>query len=938
MSSYLYALGRFCFHRRGRVLLGWLLALVVLGGVGAAVMRPFDNEFRIPGAESMAALDQLKMTFPEVSGTSATLVVVAAPGADIRDRVYRDAIGDYRESVEDLDFVDSVTDPYDDDIEGLISSDGRAAIVRAQMPIEAEEFTDEQDTALQSALGTVRADLPDGARAELGGEVYSTELPRLSVVELIGLAVALVVLALTLGSLIAAGVPLITAVLGVAISMTLLLVLTALTQVNSSTPMLAVMLGLAVGIDYALFILSRHRDQLARGMDLEESVSRAVATAGSAVVFAGLTVVIALCGLAVANLPFLTVMGGFAAAAVVVAVLIALTLLPALMGFLGERMRPRSGRSRRAAGEPATNGVPATNGAPATTDAAADHGDEAPRGFFRGWVRLVTKVPVLTIALVVLVLGALSLPAGNLQLALPDSGQKNSDAPDKITYDLITEHFGVGYNGPLIVTAEIIGSNDPVALMDDLKADIEKVPGVASVPLSTPNRNADTGFIQIIPTTAPSDPATADLVQRLRGQEGRWLAEYDVQTAVTGTTAAQIDVTERLGAAMVPFGIFVVGLSLILLTMVFRSIVVPIKAAAGFLLSVGAALGATTLVFNEGHLRQLANLEQPGPVISFFPIMLMGILFGLAMDYEVFLVSRMREEYAHGRSARGAIERGFVGSARVVVAAALIMFFVFAFFVPEGDGAIKAIAFGLAVGIFADAFLVRMVLVPAVMALLGDRAWWLPRWLDKLLPSLDVEGERVGEVLRHADWPANPNPWAAYAENFTVGARGELLAPPVDLRIRPGEVLVVEGEPSARTPLLLALSGRMEPVDGRARVAGGLLPGEAGKVRRRTELIDAVHDDSVARALDRAARGDAGVIIVDGADALHSHDERTRLAGLVRRMGAGPEPAGALILGAADAGLLDDLLPGGYHLLTLGPVRPDRLDREPVLAGEGALR
>ncbi len=362
-------------------------------------------------------------------------------------------------------------------------------------------------------------------------------------------------------------------------------------------------------------------------------------------------------------------------ASVGVAVIIALTLTPALLGFAGERLRPRRRRT--------------SGGAP-----VEPHG----RRFFAGWVRTATRAPVVTILAVVAVLGLAAVPAARLNLALPDAGSQPAGTEARVTYDLISKHFGPGWNGRLIVTATIIGSTDPLGLMNDLKTEIEALPGVAAVPLATPNQNADTGIVQVIPETGPESAQTADLVREIRSHRAEWQAKYGVDIAVTGITAIAIDISTRLGNALLPFGLFVVGLSFVLLTMVFRSLWVPVKAALGYLLSVGASFGVVVLVFQDGWGASLLGLDRTGPVISFLPILLMGVLFGLAMDYEVFLVSRIREEYVHGGDARAAIRTGFVHSATVVTAAAAIMFSVFAAFVPEGDVNIKPIALGLAVG------------------------------------------------------------------------------------------------------------------------------------------------------------------------------------------------------------------------------------------------
>lgn len=925
MSTYLYDLGRWCFRRRRRALAGWLLILVVLGALGVGISGKFDDAFEIPGTQSQEALDRLNMTFPEVSGTRASVVVIAPPGQSVDDEPVRLALERGLGTFSDIDYVDSVTSPYDPMVAGMINDAGTAAMVNILLDVPGTEVTDAQRDELVRTAEQLQENMPAGSRVQIGGDAFSVEIPQMSIIELVGVGVAMVVLLVTLGSVVAAGMPLLTAIIGVAVTMAIMLIATRLMAISSTTPMLAVMLGLAVGIDYALFILSRHREQLAEGMDTEESAARSVATAGSAVVFAGLTVVIALIGLSIAGIPFLGVMGVFAAVGVGLAVIIALTLLPALMGFAGEKMRPKKSRASAAdvAGSRAVR-EPDETAAPAPL-----------RGPSAWWVGVVTKVPLLTVIIVIATLGALSIPAKDMQLSLPNSGQHSATAPDRLAYDLVEQEFGPGYNAPLIVTAGIIGSTDPLGLVADLKAEIERIPGVHSVPLATPNRNADTGFIQVIPDFGPTDQGTKDLVEALRDKGPEWEERFGVETAVTGITAVQIDVSDKLGGALLPFGIFVVGLSLALLTMVFRSIWVPLKATVGYLLSVGTAFGATAMVFNYGWGNEIINLEKPMPVISFYPILLMGILFGLAMDYEVFLVSRMREEYVHGKSAIEAIRHGFVGSAKVVVAAALIMVAVFAFFVPEGDGPIKPIAFGLAIGVAVDAFVVRMTLVPAVLALLGDRAWKLPAWLDKRLPSFDVEGESLAHVLAASEW-AGEGDDVLFGERFAVKSHQGPLAAPVDLHLRPGEVLVVEGPVAARTPLLLALAGRVTEVEGRARIAGGVLPEQAAGVRRKVAFVDALHHDgtraheSIRGDLDQAlASPRTAIVVVDGADALHSHDERDALAAAIARVGepaqegAAGDAQPALVLGVADTSVVAPLAPRGFHHIQLqAPAEP----------------
>ncbi|MBG0719474.1 MMPL family transporter, partial [Microbacterium sp. 2C] len=468
------------------------------------------------------------------------------------------------------------------------------------------------------------------------------------------------------------------------------------------------------------------------------------------------------------------------------------------------------------------------------------------------WVALVTRHPIITTIAVVVTLGVVAIPAASLQLALPNAGMQPTSSEARQTYDLTAEHFGAGANGPLILTGTIVTSTDPLGLMADLKAEVEQIPGVKEVALATPNETADTGLVQIVPETGPDDPATADLVRELRSHHDEWLEKYGVDLKVTGFTAIAIDISDRLGAALLPFGLFVIGLSFILLMIVFRSIWVPMKATVGYLLSILAAFGVVAAVFEWGWLADALHVTRTGPVISFMPIILMGVLFGLAMDYEVFLVSRMREDFVHARRAArasgepydesalaiAAVRSGFTASARVVTAAAVIMFAVFAAFVPEGDTAIKPIALGLAVGIAVDAFLVRMTLVPAVMALLGDKAWWMPRWLDRALPHFDIEGEAVERELALAEWPEPDCTAPLVGEGVGVrvdGGRGvgevELFSG-ADMRVEAGETLIVTAaDPRASRAFVLMVGGRIDPSEGRLRVAGHLLPGRAAWVR-----------------------------------------------------------------------------------------------------------
>ncbi|GGM35783.1 MMPL family transporter [Promicromonospora citrea] len=926
MSSVLYSLGRWAVSARRLVVAVWVVALVLVGGAAGLLQQGLDNEVSIPGTESQEALDRLAATFPQVSGASAQVIVVAPEGGTIDDPAVRRAIEHGVEELGDVSQVEVVTSPYDDQMAASVSDDERATLLTIQLDGDLGSITDETKDALATETTALARSLPDGAEAHLGGQLFSSKFPEMTLTEGIGLLVALVVLVLTLGSLVAAGLPLLNALLGVGASMGLLFAATALGPINSTTPMLAVMLGLAVGIDYALFIVSRHREQLGTGLSVTESVARATATAGSAVVFAGLTVMIALVGLGVAGIPFLTIMGVAAAVTVGITVLVSLTLLPALLGFAGERLRPKPSRRARRAAAAAAAAQETDDPEVTRRRAPAPAVPEArPNRFFTGWVRAVTKVPALTVVLVIAAMGALSYPALDLRLALPDAGVMEEDDPARLTYDLVSEHFGDGFNGPLIVTGSIVTSTDPLALMEQVGDEIEDLPGVADVPLATPNETADTGIIQVVPEGGPTSAETEDLVREIRGLHDHFLDEYGVDLAVTGFTAVGIDVSDKLGDALLPFALVVVGLSLILLTMVFRSIAVPIKATVGYLFSVGAAFGVVALVFEHGVFAEALNVTRTGPVISFMPIVLMGILFGLAMDYEVFLVSRMREDYVHGGSARHAITTGFQGSAKVVTAAAVIMIAVFVAFVPHGDMNLKPIALGLAVGVAVDAFVVRMVFVPAVLALLGEKAWYMPRWLDRVLPSFDVEGEGLTRELSLADWPEPGATDAVATQDLEVAGRSGAVVGPVSVRVPDGGALLVRGDATAPvSAFLLAVSGRLALTGGVAKTAGLVLPERSSSVRRRVAVVDsAAEGGQPAGAVRQALRDRPAVLVVDATETVGDLAARAELA---QALATAQRDGVAVLLGSTGVAATD-LAPAGTPMLDVSP-GPDTTERD----------
>ncbi|MFE2442393.1 MMPL family transporter [Streptomyces sp. NPDC059426] len=728
MATFLYRVGRLAFRRRWYVALVWAAVLAAVGLGALKAPGASDDGFSMPGIEAQKAFDLMEQRFPGATadGATARVVFVAPSGEKVTATENKRAV---EKAVADLAHGPQVASAVDPFQAKAISKDGSTAYASVTYKVAANDLTDAGKTRLERAIDTAR---DSGLTVEAGGSAMDDGGGPGGVAEVIGVAIAAVVLLITFGSLAAAGLPLLTALIGVGVSMATILTLSQALGLSTTTGTLAMMLGLAVGIDYALFVVSRYREERAKGRAPQEAAGLAVGTAGSAVVFAGLTVVIALAGLAVVGIPMLTKMGLAAAGAVVVAVLIALTLVPAFLGFWPNAVLRR--RARR-------------------TGRIEDEGTRNNGG--SRWARFVLRRPLPVLLLGVVGLGALAVPMTALQLGMPGDEAKSTSTTERRAYDALAEAFGPGFNGPLTVVvdakgaADANGAADPKGTVDPKRAaetvaqQIGRTEGVISVSPPRFNEAGDTAVFQVVPSTSPTDEKTKDLVTTIRGERPGVESETGATFEVTGTTALNIDISDKVQAALIPYLVVVVGLAIVLLLVVFRSLLVPLKAALGFLLSVLASLGVVVLVFQQGHGAGLLGVEQTGPIMSLMPIFLVGIVFGLAMDYEVFLVSRMREAYVHGERPGEAITSGFRHSARVVVAAALIMIAVFAGFVGESDSMIKMIGFGLACAVLFDAFVVRMAIVPAVLALLGDRAWWLPKWLDRLLPNVDVEGEAL---------------------------------------------------------------------------------------------------------------------------------------------------------------------------------------------------
>ncbi|RDI35163.1 MMPL family transporter [Lentzea flaviverrucosa] len=706
MAKLLYKLGMGTYRRRLPVVLIWLLVLIGTG-VGAFTLGgETSNSMSIPGQESTTALERIQEKFGSGETASAKVVVQAPDGQTLPQHVK--AITDLVADESALKGVRSATNPLDPAAPS-VNRDVNVGYSTVTYDVKPGEVTAEQRAELTKAVDKARA---AGLTVEVTGTAMQ-ETPHVGgPTEAIGVVLALVVLALTYGSLVTAGMNLLSAGIGVGIGTLGITIATGFMDLQSTTPILASMLGLAVGIDYALFIINRYRQELRRGSSVGHAVATAVGTAGSAVVTAGLTVVIALVGLAIAGIPFLTQMGVSAAATIVVSVLIAITLVPAVLSLLGRRVLTRKER-------------------------AAEASEPKDRGVIRAWGGAITRNRVVALLFSVVALGIVAIPVTSMDTTLiqkPPAGSTQERADQ-----ILAKGFGEGFNGPIIVLFEGEGA---AATATEASKPIAQLSDVALVTPAQPSQDGKSALVTVIPKSGPDTVETEKLVADLRAE----LSGVDGGKAyVTGATAVSVDVATSLDKALPIYLAVVVGLALVLLVLVFRSLLVPLVGVLGFLLTIGASLGATVAVFQWGWLSGAVNLDSTGPLISLTPILVIGILFGLAMDYQIFLVSRMHEAHHRGAKPIEAITTGFRQAAPVVVAAALIMFSVFAGFVPAGEATVKSIAFALAVGIFVDAFVVRMVLVPAALALLGERAWWLPKFL-RWLPELDVEGTALDEI------------------------------------------------------------------------------------------------------------------------------------------------------------------------------------------------
>ncbi|WP_379161448.1 MMPL family transporter [Paenibacillus sp. sgz5001063] len=800
MSTFLYRLGKSAYSKPWVFLAAWIVILGVVGTLLGINGIQSSSEMKIEGTESQKVLDMLAKELPAAAGGQAS-VAFTAPAGERLDTPERAAL--LQKAIHDVYSMDYIINPVELAAQaaaaaqagatdssaaagqaaaaGQSTADGQSAaadpaatagqaaaagqtgaagqsagaaqaapygpLMANGAPVPGVMLSADGSIALFQFQFTVQqTSLPSSVPDNIINTVTEVEqagsgitaipsdslksIPAIGSTEAVGVVVAAVVLFMTLGSVVAAGLPLITALLGVGISVGGAFALSSVIQMNDITPVLAIMIGLAVGIDYSLFIVNRQRRLiLDEKLSAGEAASRALGTAGSAVFFAGLTVIIALCGMLVIGIGFLSTMALVAAASVLINVLLALTLLPALLGLVGERICTAKARAK---------------------STAAGHKDR--HGFSHRWANATVKYRWVIIILVILVLGTAAIPVTKMELGIPSGASANLDTPARQSYDIISKGFGEGFNGPLLLVAEPKNPTDKIS-MQTLGKLIQELQMHDNVTLVSPmgvNATGNIAIISLIPKTGPTDTETRDLVQDLRDPASSLASGNDVTLGVTGFTAINIDMSSKLSDAFPLYIGIIVILSLIILLLVFRSVIVPIKATVGFILSVLATFGLTTAVYQWGWLHSLFGFDTGGPLLSFMPILVTGILYGLAMDYQVFLVSSMREAYVHGRHGNESVVHGYDLASRVVLAAGVIMVSVFAGFIFAPDAMIKQIGFALAFGILIDAFLIRMTLVPAVMAVFGDKAWWLPQWLDRLLPNLDVEGDKLIAKL-HAE-------------------------------------------------------------------------------------------------------------------------------------------------------------------------------------------
>ncbi len=776
MSNWLYRVGRWSAGNPWKVIGAWMFVSIIVIGASAGLGRELDDEFSAPGLDSTAALELLTQSQSDAAGLTAQVVVTPldAAASFFTDSAAAESLTAVQVGVEALpnvlgtnDAAGLLAESSDAAIAaGAVSPDGRVALIRVQYPVLEDASVADLDN-LKAFAAASRLGSP--LQIELNGDLFFTFEESGGGGEVIGIIAAVFILLIAFGSVIAMGLPIGMALFGLALGVSSMGLVTYLIEIPSWAPQIAAMVGLGVGIDYALFLVTRHREFLARGMTVTESAGRAVATAGQAVIFAGGTVVIAILGLGVAGVPFMTAAGVATSVTVLIMVLTSITLLPAFLGLSGHwinRLGIHRKRNRSALADGTTVGA----------------------GWER-WGRHVTRHAWPYAIGVTTLLLALTAPVLALRLGFPGEGSYSEERTERRAFDLVAEGFGPGLNGPLVIAVDI--SQDQT-VVDALRSGIEADPGVVSISPADVNADAGVATMLAFPTTPPEDDATFETIERLRTNViAPLLADSPAQAHIGGQTASFGDIGGRVSDRLLIFIVAVVGLSFLLLMFVFRSILVPLKAALLNLLSIGAAYGVLVMVFQWGWGKDIIGLESTVPIVAFIPMFMFAILFGLSMDYEVFLLSRVREHYLVTKDNDSSVIHGIASTARVITSAALIMISVFLGFVLGDDPIIKMMGLGLATAIFVDATIVRMVLVPATMKLMGDANWWLPAWLDRLLPTIDIDGEanlpdpemeptahdRSDTIAGSASAPnPMPNPASAVGSDWAADAERERVA------------------------------------------------------------------------------------------------------------------------------------------------------------------
>jgi RND superfamily putative drug exporter len=721
MTGPLYAIGRWCSRHHWPVIGAWIVLAIALLAISSATGSKTSENLTLPGTGSTQATELLEENLPEQAYGSNPLVLEAPAGTKLSEPKYAKAVEETAKNLEALPDVNSAMSPLAKGAQTLSQKEPNIGYIPVVLGIGPGEIAEDQS---QEILDAAKPFEKAGGNAAVGGYVGNQlSKPSTEKSELIGLVAAVIILLFAFGTATAMMLPIVGALIGLICTLSIIKLLEHVLEVPGVAATLATMIGLGVGIDYALFIVTRHKLQLGEGMELRESIARATATAGGAVVFAGFTVVIALCSLAVAGIPLVTTLGFTAAVAVVIAVFAAATLLPAMLGALG----PHINSLRFHIGKTHPD-------------------DKEPHGW-RSWAERIVRIPWRSAIAALVVLAILALPIFQLQLGQNDISALPKETTSRQAYDGLNAGFGPGVNGPLLIASQFTSPEEAQQVLPGLQKSIGGAADVAAVTEPTLSEDKKVAVFTVISKSEPWADETVSLVENLRDEVVPGALEgTKAQSFVGGQTAGYIDLANQIANKLPLMILVVVGLSFLVLLMAFRSILVPIKAAAMNLISVAASYGVVTAVFQLGWGSSLIGLDHPIPIVSFVPLLMFAILFGLSMDYEVFLMTQMKEHYVEYGDERRAVVEGLANTGRVITSAAGIMVCVFASFVLSGDPVVKEFGVGLAVAIAIDSTVVRCLLVPAVMELMGKWAWWMPKWLDRFVPHISIEGEEYFEA------------------------------------------------------------------------------------------------------------------------------------------------------------------------------------------------